>query len=93
MLVYKPMLFLFLKQCARTILSFSHNKLITSYGSERVPSDFIRQLSDGMTHDTVSIQLVAFDILLGATSWMKTIGCYQLVGKSCRMPYLTIFVV
>ena len=36
------MLFLFLKECARMILSFSTNELITSYESERVPSNFIQ---------------------------------------------------
>ena len=47
------MLFLFLKQCAQMILSFPNKELITSYESERVPSDFIRQKSYGMTHGTL----------------------------------------
>ena len=36
------MLFSFLKQCARVILSFSNNELITSYGSVCDPSNSIR---------------------------------------------------
>ena len=56
MIVHKRVLFLFLKQCARLILSFSNNELITSYWSERVqlhPSDFLRQKSYSMTHGTI----------------------------------------
>ena len=53
LIVHKRMLFLFLKQCARLILSFANNELITSYWSERVPSTFIRQKSDDKTHGTI----------------------------------------
>ena len=56
--VHKCMLFLFLKQCARMILSFSNNELITSFYMDLSAfhptiSDFIRQKSDGMTHNTI----------------------------------------
>ena len=47
------MLFLFSKQYAGMILPFPNNDLITSYESERVPSNSIRQKSYGMTHDTI----------------------------------------
>ena len=73
MIVHKPMLFLFVKQCAWMILSFSNNELITS--SERVPSNSIRlhttkivwydtryDFPSNLSHSTLLSDLVSWEL-------------------------------
>ena len=68
------------------ILSFSNNELITSYESERVPSNSIQLHTTSYDKNRLiwhtirfSIQLVAFDILSDRVSLMRTIVGFPLV--------------